>query len=235
MLLESIAGAASAAGFMAWAVRGRSSRIFAPSLWHGARERRSLALTFDDGPSEATPELLELLAALRVHATFFVSGAAVERLPEVARAIVAAGHEIGSHGYSHAPMYLRSPAFIADELGRAQETIGRIAGVAPRFYRPAYGCRWFGLRTAGRRLGLTTVMWTVIGRDWKWPAKRVAARLVSGASNGGIFCLHDGRGLAPRPDIRETLEAIRITVPELQKRGYRFETAGELLRPVTAR
>ncbi|MCX6635273.1 MAG: polysaccharide deacetylase family protein [Acidobacteria bacterium] len=234
MLLETLAGAASAAGFMAWAVRGRSSRVFGPSVWHGARDRRALALTFDDGPSESTPALLELLAGLDVRATFFVSGAAVERLPEIARSIAAAGHEIGSHGYSHARLYLRSPAFVACELERAQEAIGRITGVTPKWYRPAYGCRWFGLGAIQRRFGLTAVMWTVIGRDWKWPARRVAARLVRGASSGGIFCLHDGRELAPRPDIRETVEAVRIAASELHRRGYRFEPVGELLRPATA-
>jgi hypothetical protein len=57
---------------------------------------------------------------------------------------------------------------------------------------------------------------------------------VHGASSGGIFCLHDGRELAPRPDIRETVEAVRIAAPELRRRGYRFEPVGELLRPATA-
>ena len=235
MLVETLAGAASAAGFMAWAVRGRSSRVFGPSVWRGARDRRSIALTFDDGPSEATPALIELLARLDVRATFFLSGAAVERLPDIARSIAGAGHEIGSHGYSHAPLYLRAPAFVASELKRAQEAIRAATGVAPKLYRPAYGCRWFGLRGAMRQHGLTTVMWTAIGRDWNWPAARVAARLVRRASNGAIFCLHDGRLLSRGPDIRETLEAVRIVVPELRARGYAFETVGELLRPTMER
>lgn len=230
MLLESLAGAAFAAGFMGWAVRGRSSNVFGRSLWRGPRGRPAVALTFDDGPSEATPQLLDALSGLGVRATFFVSGAAVERLPEVARSIAAAGHEIGSHGYSHAPLYLRGPAFVRDEVERAQRAITDITGVSPRLYRPSFGCRWFGLRAAQRRLGLTTVMWTVIGRDWRWPAARIAERLVRGASNGAIFCLHDGRALAPDPDIRPTIEALRLAVPRLRSRGFEFETAGELLR-----
>jgi peptidoglycan/xylan/chitin deacetylase (PgdA/CDA1 family) len=179
--------------------------------------------------------LLELLARLELRATFFLSGRAAGRLPEVARAIAAAGHEIGSHGYAHAPLYLRSPGFVMGELGRAQEAIERAAGVVPALYRPSYGCRWFGLRAAQERFGLTLVMWTAIARDWKHPAGRVAAHLTRKASNGAIFCLHDGRLLAPKPDIRETLETVRLIVPRLRDRGFRFETAGELIRPSTAR
>jgi peptidoglycan/xylan/chitin deacetylase (PgdA/CDA1 family) len=235
VLVESIAGAAAATGFLAWAVRGRSSNLFGPTLWRGPRDRRAVAFTFDDGPSESTPALLELLARLEVRATFFLTGSAAERLPEVARAVAAASHEIGSHGHSHQPLYLRSPSFIASELERAQEAIAQVTGVTPKLYRPAYGCRWFGLAAAARRLGLTQVMWTVLGRDWKWPAERVAARLIRGASNGAIYCLHDGRGLAPRPDLRTTIEAVRRAVPELMDRGYRLEPAGALLGPAMAR
>ncbi len=229
MLLGLVVAAALAAGFMGWAVRGRSSSVFGSSIWRGPRDHPVIALTFDDGPSESTPEVLDLLAELGVRATFFVSGAAVERLPEVARSIATAGHEIGSHGYSHTPLYLRRPSFLSGELERAQQAIQGATSKTPKLYRPSFGCRWFGLRTAQERLGLTTVMWTVIGRDWKWPAARVARRLIRGASNGAILCLHDGRSLAPRPDIGSTLEALRLAVPQLKSRGYTFTTVGEML------
>ena len=106
------AGACAAAGFMAWAVRGRASSVFGPSVWRGARGRRAIALTFDDGPSEGTPRILELLALHKVPATFFQCGANVERLPAIARAVRDAGHEIGNHSHSH-PLYcLHSPLAI---------------------------------------------------------------------------------------------------------------------------
>lgn len=235
MLLETLAGAAPAAALLAWAVRGRSSGLFCPVVWRGAPDRRSVALTFDDGPSESTPLLVELLDGLGIRATFFLTGLAAERLPGVTRSIAAAGHEIASHGHSHAPLYLRSPGFILEEIRRAQDAIEQTSGVVPKLYRPAYGCRWFGLRAALERFGLTLVMWTAIGRDWKHPAGRVAGRLLKAASNGAIFCLHDGRLLAPKPDIGATLEAVRLLVPRLQDRGYRFETAGELIRNATGR
>jgi peptidoglycan/xylan/chitin deacetylase (PgdA/CDA1 family) len=219
------------AGFLAYAVRGRSSAIFGPSVWHGDRARKSLALTFDDGPSEATPELLELLARLRVNATFFLCGSNVERLPYVARAVAAAGHEIGNHSDSHPRFDFCSADFIYRELEAAQFKIARATGVTPKLFRAPYGVRWFGMAAAQRRLDLLGVMWTLIGRDWRWPASRVSGFLTERARGGDIICLHDGRGIQRNPDIRATLEAVAEAVPRLQDTGFRFETVSQILCP----
>src|SRR5215469_553206 len=95
------AAVVGAGAFLAYAVRGRSSRIFGPSVWHGDRSRKTIALSFDDGPSESTPELLEILEKHRVPATFFMCGQNVERLPSIARQVAAAGHAVGNHSDSH--------------------------------------------------------------------------------------------------------------------------------------
>src|ERR1700716_402027 len=110
-------GAASA--FLGWAVRGRSATVFGPSVWRGPRNRRAVALTFDDGPSESTPQLLDVLASYQVSATFFQCGANVARLPEIARAVQQAGHDIGNHSHTHPLLCFRSPRFIEEELRRA--------------------------------------------------------------------------------------------------------------------
>lgn len=216
---------------MAWAVRGRSSGILGPSVWRGPRERRAVALTFDDGPSEATPELLNLLARYGVTATFFQCGANVERLPSVARAVRDAGHEIGNHTYSHPLLALRGRPFIEKELGLAQRVIAERAGVYPQWFRAPYGVRWFGVRRAQQTLGLKGVMWTVIGYDWKLKADAVVRRVARAVSNGAILCLHDGRELCVRPDIGVTLDAVRRLVPMLLDQGYNFETVGGLICP----
>src|SRR5690349_18338350 len=91
----------AAAGFLAWAARGRSAGVFGPSVWRGPQDRRAVALTFDDGPSEETPRILEILARYGAPATFFQIGANVERLPGVARAVREAGHLIGNHSQTH--------------------------------------------------------------------------------------------------------------------------------------
>src|SRR5216684_1241361 len=169
-----LAGSACACALMAYAVRGRTSTLLAPSIYRGSRRRRSIALTFDDGPSEGTNTLLEILDQYRAPATFFACGMNVKRLPAVARAAVAAGHEIGNHTYSHPALYLRSRRFISCELAAAQSIIADTTGKAPTLFRAPFGARWFGLREAQRHLNLLGVMWTIMGRDWKLTADQIA-------------------------------------------------------------
>jgi peptidoglycan/xylan/chitin deacetylase (PgdA/CDA1 family) len=220
--------AAGAVGLAAYAVRGKSSSLIAPSVWHGDRKRPALALTFDDGPSESTPALLEMLAQHDVKATFFMCGQNVRRLKEIAREVAAAGHEIGNHSDSHPALYFKSPEFIHRELALAQESISLITKVTPRLFRAPYGVRWPGLRRAQSRLNLTGVMWTSIGSDWRWKSSRIARLLISKAANGAILCLHDGRELKRAPDIRATLDAVEVALPVLKER-FTFETVSQLI------
>jgi peptidoglycan/xylan/chitin deacetylase (PgdA/CDA1 family) len=232
-LLSGAAGGAIAAsgGVLAYAARIPSCTLFAPSVHRGATTRRAIALTFDDGPSESTPELLEILAACRAPATFFQCGASVLRLPQVTREVASAGHEIGNHSHTHSKLYFKSPGFIADQLAAAQEAIQSVTGVRPRYFRAPYGVRWFGLRQAQRRLGLMGVMWTTIARDWKLPAPAIVARLLQGACNGAIFCLHDGRPFQPRPNVDPMLQAVRELLPILMDQGFHFEKVTDILCP----
>jgi len=229
--LTAAAGVCAAAGFLSWAVRGRSAQVFGPSVWCGPQDRRALALTFDDGPSEGTPRLLEVLDRHRVPATFFQVGANVERLPGVARSVAEAGHTVGNHSYTHPLFSLRSARFIEDELSRAQDSIERHTGVSPQWFRAPYGVRWYGMGAAQRRFNLMGVMWTVIGYDWKLEADAIVKRVAGGVANGAIVCLHDGRELRVKPDIGATIEAVGRLVPVLLDQGYTFETIGRLLCP----
>jgi peptidoglycan/xylan/chitin deacetylase (PgdA/CDA1 family) len=230
-MLKLAAGGLACAGAaaMAYAVRGRSSTVFGPSVYRGSRERRAVALTFDDGPSESTRYLLDLLEEHHVPATFFQCGANVERLPTIARAVHRAGHQIGNHSYTHSAFYLRSPEFIEGELRQAQQAIFDATGYRPCLMRAPFGARWFGLRRAQHRLNLLGVMWTIIGYDWRLRADSIVARIARRAGNGDIICLHDGRELRHNPDIRETVEAVRRLIPMLRLRGYEFETVSQLL------
>ena len=222
-----------AAAAMTWAVRAPSSTLLAPSFHRGVRNRRAVALTFDDGPSESTPRLLELLARHDVRATFFQCGANVRRLPSIAREVGAAGHVFGNHTNSHVLLALHSAEFIFAEMEEAQKTIGDATGSEPRYFRPPYGVRWFGMRSAQKRLRLTSVLWSTIGKDWKWQADAVARKILAGAMNGAIFCLHDGSALRERPGIENTIEAVRQVIPILRDRGFHFETVSEILCPTS--
>lgn len=222
---------AGAAAVMGYAVRSPTSSLLAPSIYRGCVDRRALALTFDDGPSESSERVLELLRRHSVKATFFQCGMNVARLPSVALAVSSAGHEIGNHSHTHPRLYLRSRAAIEMEFARAQETIAATLGLVPRFMRPPFGVRWFGFREMQRKLGLTSIMWTAIALDWKLKSSGIVERLMCRALNGGIFCLHDGRGLAKNPDVSQMLAALAEIVPALQDRGYKFETVSQLLCP----
>jgi peptidoglycan/xylan/chitin deacetylase (PgdA/CDA1 family) len=223
--------AAATAG-MAWAVRGRSSQVFGRSYWHGPRSRRAIALTFDDGPSESTPAILDILARHNAPATFFQCGKNVLRLPEISRSIMGAGHQLGNHTHTHPYLFLRSPREIYAELRLTQEAIHDTTGVTPDLFRAPYGARWFGLGAAQRRLGLCGVMWSVIGYDWSLNADAVVTRTARSVSNGAILCLHDGREMQVNPDINVTVQAVRRLIPMLLDQGYKFETVDRLLCPM---
>ncbi|MEP6714953.1 MAG: polysaccharide deacetylase family protein, partial [Terriglobia bacterium] len=131
---------------MAWAVRGRSSTVFAPSVWRGMPGRMAIALTFDDGPSPSTPALLRVLEEFRIRATFFQIGGNARRYPDIANAVASAGHEIGNHSETHPNFALQSSAVVHDEFSRAQDSLAQATGLVPTLLRVPYGVRWFGFR-----------------------------------------------------------------------------------------
>lgn len=238
--VASVLGAAAATtGILAYGAAGRSSRIFGKSVYRGVGKRRSLALTFDDGPSESTPILLDFLGEQRTPATFFQCGMNVRRLPAIARRMLHEGHEIGNHTFSHPclcphpnqrPLF-KSRSFIYNEFAATQEIITDATGWEPKLLRAPYGLRWFGVAEAQERLGLLGVMWTIIGHDWEWNAEQISALVLAQAKPGGIICLHDGRDIQENPDVTPMLQAVWHIVPALKAKGYRFETVSQLLEP----
>src|SRR4029079_16058973 len=118
------------------------STLFGPTLWHGPRDRPQVALTFDDGPHATfTPRVARILAEHGARGTFFCVGSVVECNRDVVRALVAAGHEIANHSYTHSACGdLFSAARLGADLARNQEVLSAY-GPAPRFYRPVAGVR----------------------------------------------------------------------------------------------
>ncbi|HMF74653.1 MAG TPA: polysaccharide deacetylase family protein [Bryobacteraceae bacterium] len=208
----------------------KSSQLFGPSVSRGPGRRKSIALTFDDGPSEGTLHLLDYLEAEGIKATFFQCGMNVRRLPHIAGRVAASGNEIGNHTYTHPKLPFKSRAFIDHEFSEAQKIIEFETGITPMLLRAPYGFRWIGMRDVQYRLSLLGVMWTVIGFDWRWPAHQITRHVLRRSSPGGIVCLHDGRAVQTQPDIRHTIEAVKQIVPRLQDEGYTFETVSTVLR-----
>ena len=184
--------------------------------------KKTVALTFDDGPSlETTPAILDVLAAYGVQATFFVLGEAVERSPHLLRRIVAEGHTVGLHGYGHRPFVLMSQRQIKDEIERAREAIQRacLDAVPSPWLRPPHGFKSPGVLWAAHRTGLRLVGWSADGRDYqeKEPA-RVAQNILVSLRPGAIILLHDGPGNAATPP------ALRLLLRALLEQDYRGVT-----------
>lgn len=232
LTVASIAAGATLGGCSAVLTYGsvsKSSQLFGPSVYRGPGRRRSIALTFDDGPSEGTLPLLEYLGREKVFATFFQCGMNVRRLPRIAGEVAAAGHQLGNHTYSHPRLIFKSRKFIEREFAEAQEIIHAETGFTPIVMRPPYGFRWLGMREVQQKLSLLGVMWTVMSYDWRWSPKAIARHVLANSFPGGIICFHDGRGVRRKPDVSSTLAAVKQTVPVLHDEGYSFEIVSDLL------
>jgi peptidoglycan-N-acetylglucosamine deacetylase len=175
-----------------------------------------MALTFDDGPNDPhTMHLLEVLARHNAKATFFLIGKYVRQRPEIARAILAVGHEIGNHTESHPNLILVPSARLRQELSDCNKALEDALGKKIPLFRPPFGGRRPNVLRTARGLGLNPVMWSVTGYDW---SARSAAEIVEKVGRqvdsrhkpqGEIVLLHDGGHLAFGTDRTFTVEATR--------------------------
>ncbi len=192
-----------------------------PQSAPGARE---VALTFDDGPSQYTPQILDELRATGVRATFFLCGENAERYPDVVRRIRDEGHVIGNHTFSHPYLYLMERRRIVSEIDRTQEILERLTGRRPTLFRPPFGVRWFSLRRILEERGLQMAMWTVRAYDGRYAPERIAQVALGGLRPGAIILLHDGFE-AKTPDLVDrsnTVKALPAIIAGARKAGYTF-------------
>ena len=198
-----------------------------------ARARRAVALTIDDGPDpEVTPQVLAILDRSGARATFFCIGRQVASHPELAREIVARGHALENHSYSHRHDFsLLGPRRIAQEIGEAQSTIRAISGSAPSFFRAPAGLRSPLLEPALARAGLALVSWTRRGFDTvSGDPCRVLERLTRDLAAGDILLLHDGHAARTRSGAPVILEVLPRLLDTLAAAGLATVT----LRSATA-
>ncbi|HET7509930.1 MAG TPA: polysaccharide deacetylase family protein [Solirubrobacterales bacterium] len=186
---------------------------------NGSRERKIVALTFDDGPSEYTPEFLRVLREKGVHATFFEIGQEMPGREDTMRQILAEGDELGDHTMNHVefPGYSQ----IAGDAARIKD----YTHFQPCLFRPPGGGVNESVIADAGSLGMRTVTWDVDPRDWSLPGTgAIYSNIVSHTQPGSIILMHDGGG--PRS---ETLAALPQVIDTLRARGYRFATVSELL------
>jgi peptidoglycan/xylan/chitin deacetylase (PgdA/CDA1 family) len=193
---------------------------------HGSRDRRVIALTFDDGPDpDRTPALLDALGELGVPGTFFVVGKQADAHPELCSRMAREGHEIGNHTYNHRYLPLQRSHEVEAELLATDAAIERATGIVPALARPPWGGRSPRNVRVFDRLAKKVVLWDVNSYDWKdLPPIEVAQRCIERARPGSIVLMHDGGR-----DHTGTIEAVRLLVPELRARGFELVTVSRAL------
>jgi peptidoglycan-N-acetylglucosamine deacetylase len=187
-----------------------------------------IAMTFDDGPSATlTPKLLDLLAAHRIKATFFVIGENVAEYPEIVARAAREGHEIANHSWSHPNLGKMSDESVRRQLQQTDDAIKSATGKRPTLMRPPYGSitarekRWIH-----DEFGYDIILWDVDPYDWKRPGPAVVRnRILTETRPGSIVLSHD---IHPG-----TIEAMPSTFDELEAKGFKFVTVSQLIRMKT--
>ncbi|MFF1296314.1 MULTISPECIES: glycosyltransferase [unclassified Streptomyces] len=190
---------------------------------------RTVALTFDDGPDPIwTPKILDVLDRYGAKGTFFVTGAATAGEPGLVRRMVASGHEVGLHTFTHPDLVYQSDSRTDRELAQTQLALAGAAGIHSSLVRPPYSAHaadlddlsWPVVERLGEK-GYITALVDVDTEDWRRPGAPVIASRVTEelTGRGAVVLLHDSGG-----DRSQTVRALDVIVPELLARGYRFNT-----------
>jgi len=223
-----LAGLATWAGFHTmWP----TSQLYGRSFIGLLPGSRLLALTYDDGPNDPyTWRMMEVLERHGVKATFFLLGRFVQQRPEIARALVAAGHAIGSHTWDHPNLIFASTAEVRRQLQQTQQAILDATGVDVHLFRPPFGGRRPASLRAARALGLQTVMWNVTCQDWKAKsAGEIVTRAERQIRGGNVILLHDGEYHRIGVDRSRTVEASDRILSRYTAEGYEFVTIPQMM------
>jgi peptidoglycan/xylan/chitin deacetylase (PgdA/CDA1 family) len=173
---------------------------------------RTLYVTFDDGPAAATPEVLSSLERYGAKATFFVIGQQAANNPNTLAQIVAAGHALGNHTWSHPDLATMSREQVASELALTLEAAPNAGGCM----RPPFGSIEATSGTVSEEMGLQPIMWTGQAFDWRPPpVEKIVADIKAVTKPGAVILLHDGGG-----DRTNTVAALQQLLPFWVSEGY---------------
>lgn len=184
-----------------------------------------VSLTFDDGPSEYTPDILDILAEHEITATFCVTGTAVQKHPDIAQRILDDGHQLCNHSYSHQASINHGPTQeIVAEIDHTNEVVDDEIGFTNfTWYRAPGGNFGGNVPLALTEKGLRGMSWDVDSRDWARPGvDSIVSNVMDPLGPQSIILLHDGGG-----DRSQTVAALPTIIDRIQESGLNFTTPGQ--------
>ncbi|MEU6779641.1 polysaccharide deacetylase family protein [Nonomuraea angiospora] len=184
---------------------------------------KCVALTFDDGPGQYAGVLLDTLKKYDAKATFFLEGQYVKSRPAFVKRMVAEGHEVGNHSYSHPDFTKSDAATIRNEIKKTQDAVKKASGVEPKLLRPPYGLADLQVADVATEFGMPMILWTAGSEDWS--SKNVDAikkKTMEVAQPNSIILMHDW--------VKQTVDAMPALIKSLQKKGYHLVKVSDIVK-----
>lgn len=189
----------------------KNKKVIDPSL-------KTVAITFDDGPSKYTDKILDLLNEYNANATFFVLGNKVNIYKDTIVKALSLGNEIGNHSYNHKWLTSLNEEEFKNQINKTQDIIYNLTGYTPKLLRPTYGSINNKIKN---NTDLQIVLWNVDSKDWNIKnSKKIAERVLKDVDDMDIILFHD--------TYESTLKALEIIIPDLIEKGYQLVTVSEL-------
>lgn len=205
----------------------RDFQFFGGLVTSADTSEKVVALTFDDGPTDQTDEILTILKEEEVKATFFVTGREVEENLKEAKEIVAEGHELGNHSYSHERMVLKTPSFIRNEIESTDKLIRKAGYEGKIHFRPPYGKKLIGLPYYLDKHDRKTILWNIEPETYPEIASdstKIVKHVSRNIQPGSIILLH-----VMYESRKESMKSVKGIIKDLKEKGYTFKTVSEMV------
>lgn len=187
------------------------------------KKEKQIFLTFDDGPSKYTNNLLDLLKKYNIKVTFFMVAQFASNNPQIVDRIKEEGHIVALHSYAHKNGLIMLPLSVEADFKNSMNIFKNL-NIKINYYRAPWGHLNLCILNEIKKNNLKLVLWDVMVGDWNAniTSDMIAYRLLKKIKNGSLICLHDGRGKNEAP--KRTIAALKEVIPILLKEGYQFKT-----------
>ncbi len=213
-----------------WLATSYKYQLFGKMISRVNTNEKAVALTYDDGPnSPYTDDLLDVLQEFDAKATFFAVGESIKSNPDVTRRLIAEGHELGNHSYSHKQLVNISLDTIRSEIQKTDDVISDLGFKANTHFRAPYGLKRIRLPWELAQRKKVSILWDVDPKDFENPGpETIADSIVQNVKPGSIVLMHDGMQDGDR-NRSQTVAATKLALQQLQQEGYQFKTISELM------